>query len=63
MRCWSSLALFLTLFTMLPVLNKVNEDAVQPYLGNKIGMQEAYSRRRAAAGVHGAGRRASRTSP
>ncbi|HWH82096.1 MAG TPA: flagellar type III secretion system pore protein FliP [Burkholderiaceae bacterium] len=39
-----SLALFLTLFTMLPVLNKVNDDAIQPYLGNKIGIEDAYQR-------------------
>ena len=39
-----SLALFLTLFTMLPVVDKVNDDAVQPYRGNKIGLEEAYKR-------------------
>jgi flagellar biosynthesis protein FliP len=39
-----SLALFLTLFTMQPVLNKVNTDAVQPYIGNKITLEVAYKR-------------------
>jgi flagellar biosynthetic protein FliP len=39
-----SLALFLTLFTMLPVLDKVNAEAVQPYLGQKITLQDAYQR-------------------
>ena len=39
-----SLALFLTLFTMMPVLNKANTEAVQPYLENKIALQEAYQR-------------------
>jgi flagellar biosynthetic protein FliP len=37
-----SLALFLTLFTMMPVLNKVNDEAVQPYLANRIGLEQAY---------------------
>ena len=39
-----SLALFVTLFTMMPVLNKVNTDAVQPYLTNKISLDTAYKR-------------------
>lgn len=39
-----SLALFLTLFTMMPVLNQANTEAVQPYLENKIALQEAYKR-------------------
>lgn len=39
-----SLALFLTLFTMLPVMNKVNSEAVQPYLANKIALEDAYKR-------------------
>lgn len=39
-----SLALFVTLFTMMPVLNKVNTDAVQPYLTNKISLDAAYKR-------------------
>lgn len=30
------LSLILTLFVMLPVINKVNEESVQPYLSNKI---------------------------
>lgn len=36
-----SLALFLTLFTMTPVLDKVNTEAVQPYLSKSIGLEEA----------------------
>jgi flagellar biosynthetic protein FliP len=39
-----SLALFLTLFTMQPVLNQVNVTAVQPYLNNTIGSEEAYKK-------------------
>lgn len=35
------LALFLTLFTMLPVVNEINEIAVAPYLADKIPVQEA----------------------
>ncbi len=41
------LALFLTIFVMYPVLDQVNREAVQPYLGDQIGLQEAA--RRAAA--------------
>lgn len=39
-----SLALFLTLFTMLPVLEKVSVEAVQPYIAKKVGLEEAYRR-------------------
>lgn len=39
-----SLALFLTLFTMLPVIDKVNAEAVQPYAAKKLGLEEAYKR-------------------
>lgn len=35
------LALFLTIFIMAPVFQKVNTDALQPYLNNKIPAQEA----------------------
>jgi len=35
------LALLLTFFIMSPVYNKVNEDALQPYLQEKITQQEA----------------------
>jgi flagellar biosynthesis protein FliP len=38
------LALFLTFFVMAPVWKKVNDDALQPYLDNKIAFQEAYDR-------------------
>jgi flagellar biosynthesis protein FliP len=38
------LALFLTLFTMSPVLNKVNEDAFQPFMSGTQSMEDAYSK-------------------
>lgn len=38
-----SLSLFLTLFTMLPVLNQVNTESVQPYLENRISLDQAYT--------------------
>jgi len=38
-----SLALFLTLFTMAPVLQKVNQDALQPYLAGKLAPDRAAS--------------------
>lgn len=37
------LSLFLTLFIMTPVLKNINENAVQPYLSEDIGLQAAYS--------------------
>ena len=39
-----SLALFLTFFTMSPVIDQVNTTAVQPYLQQKISLQAAYER-------------------
>ena len=36
------LALFLTLFTMAPVLEKVDKSALQPFMDGKISMQDAY---------------------
>ncbi|WUR12430.1 flagellar type III secretion system pore protein FliP [[Empedobacter] haloabium] len=36
-----SLALFLTLFTMSPVLQKINGDALQPYLAGKLAPEKA----------------------
>ena len=39
-----SLALFLTFFTMSPVLDRMNASAVEPYLANKISLPEAYAR-------------------
>jgi len=36
-----SLALFLTLFTMSPVLQKINADALQPYLAGKLAPEKA----------------------
>lgn len=38
------LALFLTLFTMAPVLQTVNADSVQPFMQGRISMQQAYER-------------------
>ena len=35
------LALFLTFFIMMPVWQKVNNDAIQPYLGEEISQSEA----------------------
>ena len=35
------LSLFLTFFIMQPTFGKINDDAVQPYFANKIGMNEA----------------------
>ncbi len=35
------LALFLTIFIMAPVYNQVNEQAIQPYMQNRISQQEA----------------------
>ncbi|MCL2058739.1 MAG: flagellar type III secretion system pore protein FliP [Oscillospiraceae bacterium] len=36
-----SLALFLTFFTMLPVLTNLNDNAVQPYIREEIGIEQA----------------------
>jgi flagellar biosynthesis protein FliP len=38
------LAIFLTMFIMAPVWNKVNTDALQPYLNGKMTMQQAYDK-------------------
>jgi len=38
------LAMFLTFFIMAPVWNKVNTNAVQPYLDKKLSLTEAYDR-------------------
>lgn len=35
------LALFLTFFVMAPAFNKINNDALQPYLNNKISQDDA----------------------
>lgn len=39
-----SLALFLTLFTMMPVVEQVNSQALQPLIANKLSVEEAYSK-------------------
>jgi flagellar biosynthetic protein FliP len=39
-----SLALFLTFFIMAPVWNRINTDAIQPYLKREISQSEAYER-------------------
>jgi flagellar biosynthetic protein FliP len=36
------LALFLTLFTMSPMLQELNQDTLQPFMAGKLGMEEAY---------------------
>lgn len=36
-----SLALFLTLFTMSPVLQKINSEALQPYMAGKLAPEKA----------------------
>lgn len=38
------LALFLTLFTMSPVLHQVNQDAFQPFMHGTLGMDAAYDK-------------------
>ena len=38
------LALFLTLFVMAPVFNQINDQALKPFMAEKIGPQEAYDR-------------------
>lgn len=38
------LALFLTFFVMAPVWNKVNEQALQPYLNNRMTLENAYQK-------------------
>jgi flagellar biosynthetic protein FliP len=38
------LSLFLTLFVMAPTWNRVNEQALQPYLAKKMSLQEAYDK-------------------
>lgn len=35
------LALFLTLFTMLPTLTQINEQAVEPYMGGRLSIEKA----------------------
>jgi len=37
----TGMALFLTMFIMAPVFDKVNENALQPYLAEKLSAQEA----------------------
>jgi flagellar biosynthetic protein FliP len=38
------LALFLTLFTMAPVLQTVNQDALQPFMAGEASMEAAYAK-------------------
>lgn len=38
------LALFLTLFTMSPVLQKVNQDAFEPFMSGKLSMEDGYKK-------------------
>ena len=37
------LALFLTMFTMSPVLHQVNQQALQPFMANKLSMENTYT--------------------
>lgn len=39
-----SLALFLTIFHMAPIWNKVQENAIEPYVAEEIGYQEMFNR-------------------
>ncbi len=38
------LAMFLTFFIMSPVWNKINADALQPYLANRMTLNDAYDK-------------------
>lgn len=38
------LALFLTFFVMAPTWTRVNDEALQPYLGKKVSLQEAFDK-------------------
>jgi flagellar biosynthesis protein FliP len=38
------LAMFLTFFVMAPTWNRVNQDAIQPYMKNTISIEQAYDR-------------------
>jgi flagellar biosynthesis protein FliP len=38
------LAMFLTFFVMAPTWNRVNSEAIQPYMKNTISLQQAYDR-------------------
>lgn len=38
------LALFLTFFVMAPVLDKLNQESLQPYLADRISMQQAFEK-------------------
>lgn len=37
------LSLIMTLFVMMPIAQKVNDDSIQPYLQNKINEQQAFN--------------------
>lgn len=37
-----TLAMFLTLFTMMPIFESINSLALQPYMSGKIGFEQAY---------------------
>lgn len=38
------LAMFLTFFVMAPVWSKINEEALQPYMKNKVSLNDAYDK-------------------
>ncbi|CAM3589504.1 flagellar type III secretion system pore protein FliP [Pseudomonas wadenswilerensis] len=43
----NGMALFLTLFIMAPVFDRINQEAVQPYLAEKLSAQDAISKAQA----------------
>jgi flagellar biosynthesis protein FliP len=40
----AGMSLFLTIFIMMPVWQKINTDAIQPYMANQITQEEAWDR-------------------
>jgi flagellar biosynthesis protein FliP len=40
----AGLALFLTIFIMMPVWHKINDEAIQPYMNEEISQKEAFSK-------------------
>ena len=38
------LAIFLTLFVMAPTWTRINSDAIQPYMANQLGADQAFDR-------------------
>ena len=40
----AAMALFLTLFIMMPAWNKINQDAIKPYMAGEITQEQAFDR-------------------